>query len=310
MTGDYFVKDYKAGVFEGIESTGPVFDVREGEYFRIEGHIEGPRSWQNGPIIDPPTLTIRVDKNFDNDFLDAGETITHDWNGDSYSGYFDYYFHIQDDGTSPGDGTASNDINFDLTIDGNTKTGVAPALNVAPVFSAHPRFFRSVGPLAVPQVEVRLSLYDQGALDRHKAKVVWADGSESSVPFGLPGATKEISIFRNTALETSKLLPLTLTLEDDDTGSAIYTIQLLDVGVNSDDDNTNKVNDGSFFDKFDDEDIRPLSLASLKNPSMSSATGQFALVYDLNAIRVWESQDKQKLILPYEDYVLGPLSIA
>lgn len=52
-TGDYYVKDYKAGVFHGIESDSPVFDVREGEHFRIEGHIDGPRLWQFGPIIDP-----------------------------------------------------------------------------------------------------------------------------------------------------------------------------------------------------------------------------------------------------------------
>jgi len=75
--------------------------ARSGEHFRIEGHIDGPRLWPFGPIIDPPTLTIRVDKNFDHDFLDAGETVTHDWNGDSYSGYFYYDFAIDDDGQSP-----------------------------------------------------------------------------------------------------------------------------------------------------------------------------------------------------------------
>ena len=252
VSGDYFVKDYKAGVFHGRESTSPVFVVREGEHFRIEGHIDGPRRYPNGPIIDPPTLTLRVDKNFDHDFLDAGETINHDWNGDSYSGYFDYSFAIDDDGTSPGDGSPTDDIDFKLTIDGNTVTDVAPALNVAPGLTSGSSLHSQLNnDLDLAVTVSSPSFLELGQLDEHTLSVKWGDGITSPGVVGSdltrvyplsPGSPKPV------------IYPVTIEIADDDTGVGKYRLESMSVGRNDDDDDDNAEEDRNAIPGSPDED--------------------------------------------------------
>ena len=96
-----------------------------------------------------------------------------------------------------------------------------------------------------------------------------------------------------------KLLPLTIKLSDDDTGSVDYQILEAAVLRNDDDDNENDKEDRfDYVITEDDDDLKEVSIASLLRPEMDPNKGDLTFFYDWSEIRVWDSPNKKRLILP------------
>jgi len=95
-----------------------------------------------------------------------------------------------------------------------------------------------------------------------------------------------------------ELLPYTVEVKDDDTGTDSKTIHKpLNLVVNNNDTNNNQQED--MFDRgFADVDIQSMDLSVLRTPEMDPSTGTFDFSYSFDSIHVWDSQNKQHLILP------------
>src|SRR5690606_26115524 len=101
----------------------------------------------------------------------------------------------------------------------------------------------------IPVAVVTAEFADPGLLDRHRLHVRWGDGNISTaitdpiLPNQPAGFTRTLRVTRTLAGNERNLLPLNITLQDDDTGEAAFNIAAFDVRLNNDDDNNNRTPD-------------------------------------------------------------------
>ena len=269
--------------------------------------LEGPTD-ENGYFLTPQTLIISADVNF-NGVIEESEkyveqNITTWENHDNYSVVS---FDVPDDGPWGGNGTSSDNLKINISFAGDTATDTLAIDNVAPLFAYHPEL--SVIETAPNSYEAKLTILvvDVGIQDKHKAIVRWGDGVVTESEFvqsDFCSIGKTVSVIRYIS-SNSVLLPLSINVEDDDRGAVQTTLSKpLDVVVNNDDDNQNSKQD--LVDRgFSDDDVRSLSLSSYLSADMNNQHGTFGFSYDSSTILVWDSQDKQHLILPTDSDLLN-----
>ncbi len=100
------------------------------------------------------------------------------------------------------------------------------------------------------------------------------------------------------------IYPVEVRVEDDDLSPAadpgefsIFKMSRLDVALNDDDDNKSNVKDLAEHPVSKEDDLREVDLKPLLPPVKTDAKEYF-FSYDSARIRVWDTADKQKLILP------------
>jgi hypothetical protein len=157
------------------------------------------------------------------------------------------------------------------------------------------------GASSISYARIGLGILDEGVKDSQQVTVTWGDGEKSfgSVWEGMDCDPRGGAIFVTRVFEPDDVLfPVTIDVEDDDTGADTRRIDLLDLNVNDDDDNANEK-----FDVrdtvFSDDDLKLVNLDALKRPGMDPATGDFELLYSPGAIRLWTSPAKTTLIYPH-----------
>ena len=208
-----------------VSAIGP---INEGESFSVSGTVFDPG------IQDTHTVILKADLNFDGVFspnewfvesLGAGQSVK----PFTFSGLGP----VVDDGPSPGNGTAFDNMNIVVEVtDDDTGFGglgvPARVNNVPPTFPSDP----DKQPVVDVDIDSNLdvvatvsgSFIDPGTLDHHTVVVKWGDGQEASETLTL--GDRSFSLARNFGpLEDfeESLLPLTVNVIDDDLGTAVHT---------------------------------------------------------------------------------------
>ncbi len=157
-----------------------------------------------------------------------------------------------------------------------------------------------------------MQLADIGLEDVHTASVQWNDGIVTSTQNFTtldsscgPVRGRYATVERK--LEAGQYVyPLEVRIADDDRAGAADNVGLasvkmsrLDLPLNDDDDNQSNQPDLAELRVSGEDDLRALDLAPLLQPQMTAAAGQFYFSYDVGHIRVWDTADKQRLILPH-----------
>ena len=141
---------------------------------------------------------------------------------------------------------------------------------------------------------------DPGLQDLHTAKVIWGDDVETWTDITTINNRdcneKTIALLRYLN-SNAVIYPLTIIVKDDDSGQSQRVYSKLSVLRNDDDDNRNDESD-LFDNGFADNDLK--SVSSLLPTIPVGKEGLLALNYNSNVIRVWDSQDKKNLVLPYQ----------
>ncbi len=155
---------------------------------------------------------------------------------------------------------------------------------------------------------VDVGFSEQGAMDRHKIKITWADGEVTETEYqyfdknelceGEYGVTGDFLARLTRPFGPGAVLyPFTVEVEDDDLGKATRTFQQLDLLQNVDDDNENQVVDRDDIGFNAEDDLKPIDLASLRPDVVHPHNGILVLKYDLERVRLWTDASKTTLIL-------------
>lgn len=198
----------------------------ESEGFIVRGSVTDPG------VADTVTATLEVDLNFDGDTLDNQESFTVLLTPDTtHFGRWTFEHLIaviNDDGPSPGNGTAEDSIMVSAHVE-DDDTGYAWATksavvkNVSPMFSSMPQLQLDTGVDNEGNTVVLSTasgkFFDPGNLDRHSVVALWSDGVETSMQ--LDSTAQEFFIARNLgAIDTADLSVMLsdLRITDDDLG--------------------------------------------------------------------------------------------
>ena len=208
---------------------------------------------------------------------------------------FSFSFH--DDGPSPGNTTPSDNVNLKIEFAQDVVAKVITVNNLKPqaLSNPHVSFEKSDGKLyAVASIDMG----DRSAKDVLTGKVKWSDGVvDQTTEFSWlgGGCNEKWFTLRKEITKLTDALPLIIGAADDDSGSGSRNIGYLSVPINADDDNGNSVVD--LDDKgFADDDLK--AGASLAVAGMNSS-GTYLLSYNIDVIRVWDTNTKDHLIVPY-----------
>ncbi len=257
------------------------------------------------PIGDPNFLEAKplhvwADLNF-NGTIEANESQVFDVEA---AGFFSVSFLAADDGPWPGNEDPTDNITVNADFAGDSKSTDVEVKNISPVILSEPIFSYYPGPNGSTLAKVGISFLDQGSHDLHRIKVTWGDGVVSETLNYVRYEADEncggqySGTVERTVQPGSELLPLTVEVIDDDAGRGSRTVSKMDIGINNDDDNANNSED--LFDRgFNDDDLKLINLASLKPIPPTQIQGSFWLNYDFDQIRIWTSQNKTELILPF-----------
>ncbi len=281
-------------VLESIK-LDPLSPINEGDTFTITGSALELAGY------DTLTVVLEVDLNFDGDTDDDGESAT--VSAVTGSCFTHTFGPVSDDGPSPGNDTSSDAITVSAKVqeyEDSNSVG-ATVHNVAPRFTDHPSLTFDLDEDGNRTVTVQAEFSDV-ASDRHTATVTWGDSTTTTTEDDSDDdSDTTVDITRDITSAANPLIqPLTVTIEDDDNGSATYSILELDVLRNIDDDDHNGTID--LQDQgFTDDDLRSLSLASLITGEMDPFKGDFVLSYDPDVVLLWDSQEKDTLMLPHGD---------
>ncbi len=210
-------------------------------------------------------------------------------------------FQVKDDGTSPGDGTPQNAIKVGYTFSGTSESTMVNVKNIAPVITSEPQVLHQITADNKLEVTVSVNITDPGVYDDETLTVKWSDGVESTVVIegDRPGAlftstTRTLKLTRVVAGSTT-IKPVSLEVKDDDSGVATYEWGSEDISINNDNDNglpeIDLVESG-----VNDPDINQLDLSHVRGPMRNLDEGHYALSYDMNTIRLWDSAAKETLI--------------
>lgn len=296
----------------------PAVDVYESAILTVNVTLAGA-NYSPGNL-----LTVSADINFDGK-IDA-------WNHSSeyevlnfsgVSGRFQFHFFVPDDGPSPGNGTPTDKLTIRAAYGNVVATKDLTIKNLPPRYIAQPTF--SVGKDAAGNsvARVGVQIADIGLVDVHTASVKWSDG--------IVTATQNFATIDNSCgpvrgrhatverrLEPGQYAyPVEVRIADDDHAATADDAQLpsvkmlrLDLPLNDDDDNQSYKPDLAERLVSGEDDLRELDLTPLLAPQMTASGGKFYFGYDVNRLRVWDSADKQRLILPYTIEQLGQTGIA
>ncbi len=267
--------------------------------------IQGPE--YNGIEHQTPKLTIRADLNFDGDFEDANEIFETEFSGSGGLIEVEHSYTVIDDGPAPGDQLPVNQMRVEAKLGNNAPiTQFAEVRNLPPQFNARPTLTMEMNANNQSVAVFTASIKDDGGLDSHQLTVSWPDGvsvttndtvNELDPEIG-PVFQKPIQLRYVIPESRSSLLPLTLTIRDDDTGEATYQMSTVDVGVNDDDDNESGIKDLAEFQVDDEDDLIRLDRESIFEYTVPDRQGAYVLQYDPTKIRIWDSEEKTNLILP------------
>jgi len=178
-------------------------------------------------------------------------------------GYFYSSFYVHDDGPSTTLDSDGHDENDDLEVSVNN-----------------------------------VSFHDYGDHDLHTKTIDWGDGQTSEV--NVDGDLKRVF---SSELDQLEIYPVTLSIADDDTGTAKYRFDTLDVMLNSDDDDEDDVPDMlSMTATAGEDDLVELDLSEMLNGHVSDETGSVYVNFSFDenldgdiitdAVRIWFSSDK------------------
>ena len=200
-------------------------------------------------------------------------TIEHNYgafNYDPQTGAFSVYVLIPDDGPSPGNGTPWDieTITMNVYAVGQQSPAASDDVdvtvnNMAPTF-IHPEYGGQLlidiydYPLGGPYAVVNGNIHDYGSQDQHIVTIDWGDGSPLEI-FPLQGSIAGTHRYAPDGGDYT----ITVTVEDDDTGIAVYSelfdMYLLDLDVDSN-------NDG-VINEYDDliEEFEPGNVLIINN---------------------------------------------
>ena len=280
-------------------------------------------------------IEVWIDSNFSCDF-EIGETngrIDGDFSSIYYDsttnqGTFSYLiFGVPDDGVSASasdpvaasNHTSSDSMKIRLVAVKKTSSEdseivldtfdlTAEVVNEDPYFTLPPGLTFDTNAAGDTVITVSARFADPGPLDRHRLVISWGDGGQTQGDWsGDNPITAQRIIPAGEAVPS--LYPITVTLEDDDTGTAEYKILGADVLLNDDDDDENDVADlnddaGPGVGIPQEDDLVAISLGELITDEMDAETGTFILEYG-GGIRVWDSADKKNLFRPYNAPIDG-----
>jgi hypothetical protein len=306
-SGDTYRVDTIADGYDGL--------LRERESFRVRVS----RSVVGYPS--PAAVGIWADTNFNGVRDDGEESVDQVIHGPD--GFIEVKFQALDDGPARGNGTRSDIIPIEVSVNGAVikNTGIE-ILNVPPVipkpFGVY--FFKTDdGPI----LDITAVFDDPGVAidwvgwrppqdngDRHKLLIRPAGGApvESGWFSASNGGSRLAEItfrFNNFPIDVdADSSYLEFELRDDDSGSAHYTHHFQRLNVNVDDDNRNGIPDDRDYDfepgrEFDDDIVR-LNGEWSRNAELSlRPNGRVDLFYKPSHLRVWSGPDKQFLLEPY-----------
>jgi hypothetical protein len=185
---------------------------------------------------------------------------------------------IPDDGPSPGNDTPSDVTDVEMLVWGEDPEAAVSAEVQVTVHNVNPGFYNEYGQFLIdiydyppggPDFVVSGPFYDPGSPDDHEVTIDWGDGSAPTVFVPINDTVAATHHYAPDGLDHT----ITVTVEDDDTGSGTYSeeisMYLLDldndadnngaineaddpiehvppgafVGVNADDDNENEIPD-------------------------------------------------------------------
>lgn len=265
-------------------------------------------------------VNVTADVNFDG--MIDGEGVFQErgiLRATSSDGRFWHTFMLPDDGPWPGNGTISDKLTIRASYGNTVKTAEVTINNVAPRIFSQPTFSLFKDATGTSVARVRVQVADVGIHDVHTAVVKWSDGQTTSSQNATninsscgPAGGRSIVIERR-LLAGESVVPTEVQVKDDDSGSAAggdgtATVKMLrmDVALNDDDDNQSKQADLTENPVIGEDDVRSVDLTPLLSPQMSTANGTFIFSYNPATIRVWDSADKQRLILPQTNMQLSP----
>ncbi|MCA9159763.1 MAG: hypothetical protein KDA72_15620, partial [Planctomycetales bacterium] len=269
-------------------------------------------------------LTVTADVNFDGE-IEAGDHSSERGllSNTGADGRYSYHFFVPDDGPWPGNGTPTDKLIIRASYGSVVETKELTIKNLPPRFIAQPTFSVGKDTAGNSVARVSVQLADIGLVDVHTASVKWSDG--------IVTATQNFATIDNSCgpvrgryatverkLEPGQyVFPVEVRIADDDHVATADDAQLpsvkmlrLDLPLNDDDDNQSDKPDLAESLVSGEDDLRELDLTPLLSPQMTASGGKFYFGYDVNRLRVWDSADKQRLILPYTIEPLGQTGIA
>jgi hypothetical protein len=209
-------------------------------------------------------------------------------------------FTFPDDGEWLGNGTRKDEYKIELEFVNDRETETITVENVPPkIASSVPTVKGGVDELGRRYTDVSIARSDPGLKDQHRLSIELENGDR------LVGQWHDNHEGCNGSLLTQRFyvaavpLPYTLILEDDDLGVDERKINLFQVLLNNDDDDSNDRQD--LFDSgFSDDDL--VDVGDLTSPEMSGLDGSYRVHYDPTKILVWDSPTKDNLIVPASGY--------
>jgi hypothetical protein len=172
--------------------------------------------------------------------------LEYDYGGFEYdylTGSFSVWLLIPDDGPSPGNDTPSDVTDVEMLVWGEDPEAAVSAEVQVTVHNVNPGFYNEYGQFLIdiydyppggPDFVVSGLFYDPGSPDDHEVTIDWGDGSAPTVFVPI----------NDTVAATHRYVPdgldhtITITVEDDDTGSGTYveeiSMYLLDLDNDAD----------------------------------------------------------------------------
>ena len=220
-----------------------------------------------------------------------------------------------DDGTSPGNGTASDNETITVTVGSLVGTTNATVVNIAPVGSGF-----SLTDVSTPGGPTwRLEGFIQDVVisnDVIDVTIDWGDGSPPTELNGLPPTS---SVFQeHTFPMEGGTFTVEVTVTDDDTGEWTWSDSVETVGlevitweeiiVNDDDDNDDGIVDldPTQSPVTNEDELFPVNV-SIVNPAGIDLTGYSVVFQTIGPIALWQSLDKANPIVIGSSYSVEAL---
>ena len=266
--------------------------------------LEGPLDASEYLFQLPQLLRISADVNF-NGTIEASEMQETMVTGPNQNVSFSFQFH--DDGPSPGNTTPKDNVDIKIEFVGDVKTETITVNNVAPTITSLP--YLDYGRDAQGKyIDVSIGKVDPETQDRHRLRVKFGEMAEVVGPWelnfrGCENRQVGVRVYYTTL---ATLYPMTIVVEDDDSGRDQRTYTAVDLAVNSDDDGPNNVQD--LNDRpadANEDDLLPITGLTVAAMDPDSAKGTFYLNYDSSVILLWDSPEKTNLILPRSGVIVG-----
>ncbi|WP_068141541.1 hypothetical protein [Roseimaritima ulvae] len=193
----------------------------------------------------------------------------------------------------------------------------ADVLNVDPYWTRPPELSWQTDEDGNPVAAWSIGYQDVGKLDAHRLQVRWGEGPAElldaepeahedceEVLQGMPCEHEHtVLVTQQVPATAQEAESVTLTVADDDTGTADYTILNLDVIRNNDDDDQNERSDFLDSGHESEDDLVELDLTNFMTSEMDPQSddyreGEFQLQYNGQNIHIWDSPAKDRFILP------------